>query len=484
MKKFLFFAIATAMLGMTFTSCDEKENLNEEKEKAKEEVKGDSIKGDSIKTDSIKTFSLIGRWDYLPEDAQVGQGEQRLTLIFDSTNVDVYIVAWGDHLRGTYTYENDTLYFSFKNENAWDALIVDGSSRGWFDSDGALDPETFDLRYTEALPYLWYQMRPEEFSSDMNFLSNFEFRLINDNKAEGGPMGNMVFIRRSNIVKTTLEGKWSNSESIGNGNSYSTQTESFTFKGNLFAIESSLIGVNPQGGSWGSGHKYTGTFTCTESAFTIKVEKFYSFNNDDTWFDYHEYEEGAVGQNFTFTYQIKDGDTLGVIAPDGISLGPGSFLREGEACYIKESAHDSELKVNQFSYDGNVFDVEPEGGWDERMGILNFVCEEAGIEGSLDHHWDVWESGKTVDLVQDGYPEAIGIYPLSGAIQSILPETHIYGKDGVIGEDNYENIFKSGTVFYKGSPESDKLIFKLNAVLVNGKSVKFWLEFENGYNQQ
>ena len=31
MKKFLFFAIATAMLGMTFTSCDEKENLNEEK---------------------------------------------------------------------------------------------------------------------------------------------------------------------------------------------------------------------------------------------------------------------------------------------------------------------------------------------------------------------------------------------------------------------------------------------------------------------
>ena len=120
MKKFLFFAIATAMLGMTFTSCDEKDNLNEIE------------KGD----DSNKTFSFIGRWDYLPEDAQVGQGEQRLTLIFaDNTNVDLYIVAWGDHLRGTYTYENDTLYFSFKNEDAWDAQIINEYSQGWSASD-------------------------------------------------------------------------------------------------------------------------------------------------------------------------------------------------------------------------------------------------------------------------------------------------------------------------------------------------------------
>ena len=465
MRKFFFLAIATAMLGMTFTSCDN------EKENAKED-------------DSNKTFSLDGRWDYLPEDAKVGEGQQRLTLIFDGSNVDLYIVAWGDHLKGTYTYENNKLNFSFKNENAWDALIVDGSSWGWDAGDGALDPETFDLRYTESRPYLWYQMKPEEFSSDMRFLSNFDFRLVDDNKAEGGPMGNMVFIRRSNIVKTTLEGKWSNSESIGYQNGYSLQTESFTFKGNIFAIEASEIGKNPQGGSWGYGHKYTGTFTCTESTFTIKIEKFYSFNNDDKWFDYHEYEEGAVGQSLTFTYQIKDGDTLGVIAPDGISLGPGSFMREGQAWYTKESAHDSELKANQFSYDGNVFDVETAGGWDARMGWLDVNCEVANFCTTIDHHWDLWESGKTVDLAIDGYPESFGIMGIEGNLPSFLPEIHFYGKEGSIDGVDYENIFKSGTVTYTGSATAEKLIFKLDAILANDKSLKFWLEFKNGYNQQ
>lgn len=450
MKRFLFFAIATAMLGMTFTSCDN------EKENAKED-------------DSNKTSSLDGRWDYLPVEAEVGEGEQRLTLFFDGSNVDVYIVAWGDHLKGTYTYENNKLNFSFKNENAWDALIVNGDSWGWSASDGALDPETFDLRYTEALPYLWYQMRPEEFSSDMRFLSNFEFRLINDNKAEGGPMGNMVFIRRSNIVKTVLEGKWTKSERTGYENDgYSLQTESFTFKGNLFAIESSLIGVNPQGGSWGSGHKYTGTFTCTESAFTIKVEKFYSFNNDDTWFDYHEYEEGAVGQSFTFTYQIKDGDSLGVTAPEGISLGPGSFMREGQAWYTKGDG----IKVNQVSYDGMVFDVVTNGSWDERMGWLDITCEQAGLSGTLDHHWENWESGKKVNLAEDGYPEDFGLSTQENYL------IHFYGKEGELDGTQYDNIFRSGTVTYTGSPTAEKLVFKLDAVLANGKSLKFWLEFK------
>ena len=311
----------------------------------------------------------------------------------------------------------------------------------------------------------------------MRFLSNFEFRLIDDNKAEGGPMENMVFIRRSKIVKTTLEGKWSNSESIGYQNGYSLQTESFTFKGNIFAIEASEIGIN-QGGSWGYGHKYVGTFTCTESTFTIKVEKFYSFNNDDKWFDYHEYEEGAVGQSFTFTYQIKDGDTLGVIAPDGISLGPGSFMREGQAWYTKESAHDSELKVNQVSYDGNVFDVVTSGGWDGRMGWLDIICEQAGLSGTLDHHWDNWESGKKVNLAEEGYPEDFGF---SSQGNNLI---HFYGKEGELEGVHYDNIFKSGTVTYTGSANAEKLIFKLDAILANDKSLKFWLEFEKGNNQQ
>jgi len=137
--------------------------------------------------------------------------------------------------------------------------------------------------------------------------------------------------------KTALEGKWSHSQRTDyQGNGYSIQAESFTFKGNTLAIEASETGVNPGGGTWGSGHKYTGTFTCTGSTFTFKIEKFYSFNNDDTPFDWHEYQEGLEGQSFTFTYQIEDEHSLGVIAPEEISLGPGSFLRGEMAWYAKE----------------------------------------------------------------------------------------------------------------------------------------------------
>jgi hypothetical protein len=172
MKRFLFFAIAAAMLGMTFTSCDKDKD-----------------------DDSNKTISLNGRWDGVPEGVEVGIGKQRITLIFDGNKVDVYIVAWGDHLKGTYTYENDKLNFSFNNNDAFDALIINDSYRGWNMSDGALDPETFELTYTDELPYRWYKMDEEQFNMDVDFLKEFTFKIIDERKAVGGPM-NLEFIRR------------------------------------------------------------------------------------------------------------------------------------------------------------------------------------------------------------------------------------------------------------------------------------------------
>lgn len=172
MKKILFFAIATAMLGLTFTSCDKEKD-----------------------DDSKTRISLDGRWDGVPEGVQVGIGEQRITLIFSGNKVDVYIVAWGDHLKGTYTYENEKLNFSFKIEDSWDALIVHDNFWGWSMSDGALDPETFELKYTEDLPYRWYQMNQEVFNDDVEFLKNFTFKIIDEGKAVGGPM-NLEFIKR------------------------------------------------------------------------------------------------------------------------------------------------------------------------------------------------------------------------------------------------------------------------------------------------
>jgi hypothetical protein len=316
MKKFLFFAIATAMLGMTFTSCDnEKDNAKEDEPK--------------------KTYSLDGRWDCAP-NGWVGIGEQRITLIFNGSNVDVYIVAWGDHLKGTYTYENNKLNFSFRIEDALDALYVHEGSRGWFFGDGALDPETFELTYTDALPYRWYPMNEDVFNTDVDWLKDFEFRIIDEETAEGGPM-HMTFYKRSKTEKTALEGKWVKSERTNYANNgYADRVESFTFNRNTFILESSNTGVNPQGESWGSGHKITGSVTVVRSSFTITVEKFYSFNNSDEQFAWKEQNEGTVGQSFTFSYEFEEGDSLGVTAPSGFASGAGSYLGSEKVKYGKE----------------------------------------------------------------------------------------------------------------------------------------------------
>ena len=138
-----------------------------------------------------------------------------------------------------------------------------------------------------------------------------------------------------NSEKTVLEGKWVHSERTDyDNNNYMDRAESFTFNGNKFILESSETGVSR--GEWGYGHKLTGTFTCTESSFTIKVEKFYSFNNDDKQFDWHEYEEPSVGKSYTFRYEIEEGHSLGVTAPEEFALGGGSYLGEGQVWYAKE----------------------------------------------------------------------------------------------------------------------------------------------------
>lgn len=171
MKKFLFYAIATAMLGLSFTSCDEEE----------------------IEDNSKTKVSLDGRWDGTRQGG--GHGHQDMTLIFDGNKVDVYIIAWGDHLQGTYSYQNDTLSFSFNNDNAFDALIVEDTYKGWNMADGAFNPETLELTYTEEYPYRWYVMEPEQFEMDVDFLSSFEFKLIDGKTARGGQM-DLEFIKR------------------------------------------------------------------------------------------------------------------------------------------------------------------------------------------------------------------------------------------------------------------------------------------------
>jgi len=179
MKGKLFLAIATAMLGMALTtSCDKDEKEDN---------------GENTAT------SLDGRWDGVFEESLIGQGEQRFTLIFDGSEVTVYIVAWGHKLHGTYTHENDSLKFSFDNATSYEALVIEQNSSGWSMADGALDPETLVL--SPVVPegsnasYNWYVMDEETFNMDVEFLSEFPFKIIGEGKATGSNM-ELIFIKR------------------------------------------------------------------------------------------------------------------------------------------------------------------------------------------------------------------------------------------------------------------------------------------------
>ena len=147
-----------------------------------------------ISCEKNDTNSLDGRWDGVMDESEVGKGMQRLTFIFNGNNVDVYIVAWGDHIKGTYTYENNILNVNVTE--AWDALIKTESYSGWNMADGALDPETFELKYTDELPYRWYAMEEDEKKKDIEFLSNIDFTITGNGKATSNNPMPLTYIKR------------------------------------------------------------------------------------------------------------------------------------------------------------------------------------------------------------------------------------------------------------------------------------------------
>ena len=70
---------------------------------------------------------------------------------------------------------------------------------------------------------------------------------------------------------------------------------------------------------------------------------------------------------------------------------------------------------------------------------------------------------------------------INDQLPSSLPSIQFFGKAGEIDGVQYENMFKSGTVKYTGGISADKLTFKFNATLANGKVMKFWFEFKQSY---
>ena len=126
-----------------------------------------------------------GRWNGLMGEDGSDCG---IVFFFYENEVEFYIIAWGEQLKGSFTHEGGIINFNLRE--GYKARIGDAESWSW--EAGNLDPET--LRLTEG--YEWWQMDNEVLSERKQELEKITFALVSDVKAYGS-----LFSRAMTIVK-------------------------------------------------------------------------------------------------------------------------------------------------------------------------------------------------------------------------------------------------------------------------------------------
>ena len=126
-----------------------------------------------------------GRWNGLMGEDGSDCG---IVYFFYENEVEFYIIAWGEQLKGSYTHEGGVINFSLRE--GYNARTGDAESWSW--EAGNLDPETLQL--TEG--YEWWQMDNDVLSERKQELEKFTFALVSDDKAYGS-----LFSRTMTIVK-------------------------------------------------------------------------------------------------------------------------------------------------------------------------------------------------------------------------------------------------------------------------------------------
>lgn len=117
---------------------------------------------------------IEGRWN-----ASKGPGDYAFSLIFNGNNLDLYIIAWGEHFEGTYTYtDNEVDYTITKASKAWTGVTYgdNGEMESWEWWAGNMDQESFEL----SEGYDWYPMSSEDLADRKNMFSKFEFVIDGD----------------------------------------------------------------------------------------------------------------------------------------------------------------------------------------------------------------------------------------------------------------------------------------------------------------
>ena len=107
----------------------------------------------SCNNDKEDSVSLDGRWN-APRFADTPD-DYAVSLIFNGNKLDAYIIAWGEHHEGTFTFVDNKISFNItKSESAFSDVTFDvGGNRISYNWEaGNMDQETFEL----APGYEWY----------------------------------------------------------------------------------------------------------------------------------------------------------------------------------------------------------------------------------------------------------------------------------------------------------------------------------------
>lgn len=131
--------------------------------------------------------SLEGRWN-----VQKTETDYSFSLIFKGNKLDVYIIAWGVHVSGTYTYANNEVTYNITSaQKAWTDVSFDEKGKmitySWMAGD--MDQDTFEL----VPGYDWYPLPGDDPSHPGDMLSKFKFELTSSTTAETDLMGGTAY---------------------------------------------------------------------------------------------------------------------------------------------------------------------------------------------------------------------------------------------------------------------------------------------------
>jgi len=118
--------------------------------------------------------SLDGRWD-APRNKD-NPSDIAFVALFEGNKLDLYIIAWGQHYVGTYSYASGVIKYNIsKAYQAYTGVTFDGeghmTSYSWMAGD--LDATTLAL----SDGYQWYDMDAESLASNKEVLQEFSFQL-------------------------------------------------------------------------------------------------------------------------------------------------------------------------------------------------------------------------------------------------------------------------------------------------------------------